>query len=775
MPNGQADVEGWREGADVTMGWMKQNRARRDSRCGRIGSMRWRGRKVWISLLGPLFFVTFFTAGPGVLKATSFPLPTWATPAIAALGGTLLLIATPLLQSRIEAIKRRGEKNDEVAGVRDATLRQVLGRRSDFPCVAEINDRALVGIHPAIPLPINSDVSLSSELPSYVSRDIDADLHTLLRAKRGNGGLIVLVGRTASGKTRCAYESIKAVLPDWKFCLPGSPEYLTNMIESGLDLSRTVIWLDESQKFFGPGKMKATAMRRLLFGTDHPPILIGTIWPETYTRLRTHLAGDDQEDPNRDAREILSLASRFDVLGFSSAEKERAARIAEIDPRVREAISNGSDIGFTQLLAAAPELIHRWTQGDSEFGQLVITAAIAIRMCGHVDRVSVETLRSVAAVLMRDRQKARASAEWFTRAVDWACEPVRGDISPINPYAREIGVLDGYTVSDVLFQYATESRKVRDEITDEVWETVISTSIPEVAIGLLVEAVKTENFAAAEKAAHRCQGAIMRKAAILLMAVSFQRADKDEKSLEWWQRAVGEFGDTSSMTGVGLQLLKMGRLAEADVFLLNGANRDDANAAGALGVSLMRQGRVDEALQWLRRSANLGNSISIEVLGVELYRQGNKDEAEIWLRQAAEAGRLAAQGRLGLLLTETPESHGEGIEWLQRGAESGDTQAMVILGLILSQSDSMTHGEGRLWLQRALDEGDISAAAALGVIASEDGDKSAAEAWFRKAAIDGHPVAIKELAHLLRSSGRIEDAEHWEQHAEFSSLNQDLG
>lgn len=675
-------------------------------------------------------------------------------------------MATPILQSRVESINRRTEQDAEFSTARQTVLQRLAGEGAKFPLVQEVNDRALLGIHPAIPLPAGSDDSLSPELPSYVSRDIDADLHTLLRAKRATGGLIVLVGRAASGKTRCAHEAIKAVLPDWRLCMPGNTESLKALIDSEVDLSHTVIWMDEAQKFLGPGKLEAETVRRLFFNAQHPTIALGTIWPDSYGRLR------DQEDPNRDAQEVLRLASRFDLAEFSPTEMERAARIAEIDPRVHEAISSRSDASFTEILAAAPELIHRWNQGDNELGRHIITASIVTRICGHVDIMPTGTLRDVATALMSGTQRARATTEWFEEAVVWACKPVRGVISPLAPYAQEVGTLDGYTVSDVLIQHAVEATALRDKVTNDIWDIVIERSTPEACLSILIEAAKVENFTAAENAAEKAAGGATGFLAVAAMWVTgavLGQANLDEKALAWWKRAAEESNEDSdegsdllSVTSVGMQLLKMERYAEADAWLQRGAVKGHVNSMNGLSISLMAQGKTDDCIHWARRAASSGSVLAMDLLGYVFEEQGAKEEAIAWLRRAAQEGLLRAQARLGVVLIRDSESRAEALAWLQKASESGNTQAMVMLGLSLSSYDSDAEG-AEIWLRRAVDQGDVHGIAALGVISAENGDIDAAESWYRKAAIKGHPVAIKELSNILRASDRTDEAAHWEQ------------
>ena len=91
---------------------------------------------------------------------------------------------------------------------------------------------------------------------------------------------------------------------------------------------RLIVWLNETQKFLGPGGLKAATVRHIL-ARPQPVIIIGTIWPRHYdilTSTQDTTTGDDHPE----SHEILTiLAQRKDLLaGFSRAELARGLAIA---------------------------------------------------------------------------------------------------------------------------------------------------------------------------------------------------------------------------------------------------------------------------------------------------------------------------------------------------------------------------------------------------------------------------------------------------------------
>jgi hypothetical protein len=62
--------------------------------------------------------------------------------------------------------------------------------------------------------------------PEYVPQGVDAADHPIranVAAAVKRGGFVLLVGGSSVGKTRCAVEAVKALLPDWR--LTGLPPY----------------------------------------------------------------------------------------------------------------------------------------------------------------------------------------------------------------------------------------------------------------------------------------------------------------------------------------------------------------------------------------------------------------------------------------------------------------------------------------------------------------------------------------------------------------------
>src|SRR5262249_58318183 len=85
---------------------------------------------------------------------------------------------------------------------------------------------------------------LSSVLPAYVERDEDPALLAYLEQSATTGGFALLIGPSAAGKTRTAFEAIMAVLGDWRLVRPASGAQLNQFAQAGAPPPRPVVWLD---------------------------------------------------------------------------------------------------------------------------------------------------------------------------------------------------------------------------------------------------------------------------------------------------------------------------------------------------------------------------------------------------------------------------------------------------------------------------------------------------------------------------------------------------
>ncbi|MET7845334.1 tetratricopeptide repeat protein [Streptomyces sp. NPDC005356] len=732
--------------------------------------MRWGKLRPWFGLVGPLLAVVVLTAAPAGVKAGELAWPKWLVAGVVAAGGVLVAVWVPLVKARTDALAARTTR----AAERDTQTEEAFNRlptlKGNVVLVKDVTDRALLGIHEAIPLPPDSTSErvLSTDLPTYVLRDIDADLRTALEGRSKTGGFVLLIGPAAAGKTRCAYEAIQAVLPHWRLFMPPDAATLSQLVSGGADLKHSVVWLNETQNFLtGSDHLKAATVRRLLADTAHPVILIGTIWPTTYDQLRTIAAmgneDGDGQDFNKDAGEVLDLARRFSLGKWTDREWERAEELTSVDPRIGQVIRHRGQAGLAQMLSAAPELIQRWEQAVSPFGQALITAAVIARRCGHPAVVPVTIIETLAKSLLTGNDRATAAEDWLCEALTWACQPVHnsGGIAPLQAVGEVIGQVDGYEVSDILVDYEAPSAPTsQEQITPALWEDLVRLAAPEACLPIGDKAYSASKRTVAASAWERAAETGRSRAMVSLGFLLNSQGDT-EGARTWWQRAA-DAGNTDAMYNLGLLLKEQGDTEGAITWWQRAGDAGDTSSMYNLGFLLRDQGDTEGARTWWQRAADAGSTRSMVSLGFLLNSQGDTEGARTWYTRAADAGDASSMHNLGLLLRDQGDTEGS-LTWCTRAADAGIVNSMVTLGGLMEEQGDI---EGaRTWWQRAADAGDTSSMHNLGLLLKLQGDIEGAITWWQRAADAGDASSMNNLAVLLHDQGDTEGARTWWQRA----------
>jgi hypothetical protein len=280
----------------------------------------------------------------------------------------------------------------------------------------------------------------------------------------------LLVGGSSVGKTRCATEAVKALLPDWWLVHPAGPGEVTALAQA--PSSRMVVWLDELQDYLdGEHGLTGAVMRALL---NHPAVIIGTMWPDRYAAYATGRAPGGS-DPHARERQVLDLADVVRVApAFSEAEQDRARAAADRDPRLAVALE-AAGYGLTQTLAAAPQLVAHWedAQAASPYAWAVLTAALDVARLGARAPLSAEFLRAAAVDYCTSQQQAEAPENWFEQALAYATSKLHGAAAALSSAGAGMGQVAGYTAADYLVQHA--SRERRDaRVPASTWDAVLS-------------------------------------------------------------------------------------------------------------------------------------------------------------------------------------------------------------------------------------------------------------------------------------------------------------
>jgi TPR repeat protein len=615
--------------------------------------------------------------------------------------------------------------------------------------VSDADPRRL-GVHAAISVPgIPEEV-----LPEYVPRDVDTAEHGVrarVAVAAQRGGFILLVGGSSVGKTRCAAEAVKTVLPDWWLAHPGGPAEVAALAQS--PPPQMVVWLDELQRYLDGAPGLAGRVIRALLNAPHAVVIIGTLWPDRYAAYAS-VPAPGATDLHAREREVLDLAAVVRIgADFSPAELGRARAAGTRDPRLAIALESAG-YGLTQTLAAAPQLVSRWEDAPaaSPYGWAVLTAALDAARLGAHAPLSREFLRAAAPGYCTSEQRAEAPENWFEQALAYATAKLHGAAAALSPAGAGMGQVTGYTAADYLVQHAGRERR-RADVPASIWDAFLS------HIGDPADAARLAE-SAGERALHRTAVPLYRRAAdagdssaMYSLGFLLQGQGNTEQAEQWYRKAA-EAGHFGAMSNLAVLLRERREPAQAKHW------HDMASAGGQITQPRPRKREPGEA-EWLHKEAAEGNPSVMLDLGDMLAEQGNTEQAEQWYRKAANAGNIGAMYRLAELLDKAGRPD-LAEQWHRKAADSGDNGSISNLGIFLARHDRPDEAE-QCYRKAIASGGPIAAGAMynLGNLFKEQGHDDQAEHWYRNSATLGHSAAMTALGSLLASRGNAEQAEHW--------------
>jgi hypothetical protein len=575
-------------------------------------------------------------------------------------------------------------------------------------------DPIRLGVHRAIQVTAASNTGVrGDDLPKFVVRAHDRTLRAEVASALTDSKLVVLVGSSSTGKTRSAVEAIRDLLPDWQLLHPLTAEDLVAVIDEGQVGERTVLWLNESQIYLegGEGAEAAASIRGLLERTQQI-LVVGTLWSEYwFSYMRPPAKGIP--DPYRQTRQLLEIAVKVDVPDrFDDLDLKTAQALAVKDPRLAVALATQRESGMTQVLAGGPDLIDRWHNASNPYGKAVITAAIDARRLGYLSALPPALLQAAAVAYLNGSQLADAPPDWFTDALDYAREPVKGAISPLAATAHVVGQVDGYLLADYLDQHG---RVVRGSVPvpDSVWTVLAAHTHLAIDLNRLGSSAASRG-----RYRHAC---------------------------DLWLAAC-EAGDMSMARSLRNQLNRAGHHLEADQVLRRIAAAGDPEARTLLTMLLRRDQRGADMEQLLRHAAAEGRHEAAHDLAVLLYRAGRGGEAEQVLRQAIAAGDQGGWRLLTMLLRR--DQRGADMEQLLRHAiAEGRHEAAHDLAVLLYRAGR--GGEAEQVLRQAIAAGDQDGWRLLTMLLDRMGQSDRAEDVLWQVA-GGNRAALRELSHRLR-------------------------
>ena len=429
---------------------------------------------VWVA-------AAMLAAGAGVLARVWLPaaFASGAGAVVALAAGVSAARGTSVLQARDE--QRRAQAD----GV-------WLKHSGGLPLVRELRDPLLLGVHPAA---MNSR---RDQNPAFVARDVSAALAGMLRRDR----FVLLVGESTAGKSRAGYELIRAELPDYRVVQPSRRDTAVAAAGLAARTRRSVLWLDDLERFLGSGGLTGAAVRSVLDAAGGGRYIVATMRAEEYARFSGR-AGARAEGMGREVLregwDVLRLAARVELpRKWSAAEIARASQV-EGDQRLAGAVRHAGEFGVAEYLAAAPQLLAEWRDawapGMHPRAAAMVLAAVDARRAGVHRPLPPQVLFQMHEPYLLARGGERLRPEPAQAALEWATAPLYATSSLLLP------AQDGFMAFDYLIDAAD-----KDRVPPQALDALIAFSTPQESLDIGELAWRWTLTGQAEAAFRRAEG-----------------------------------------------------------------------------------------------------------------------------------------------------------------------------------------------------------------------------------------------------------------------------
>lgn len=312
-------------------------------------------------------------------RVSSAEVTTWTTTWSGVVSlASLVIAAVAAVVAGVVGYRRHLEARPDVAGQVKFTVK---GR---LPRVGEV-DVTELGARPP----------MGTEQTVYVARDVDDRVDELIAA----GGMVVLAGPAAAGKSRMAAEAIRRVGTQEKkrrLLVPIGAGWLRALVNAGFGFEDTIVVLNNLEYFLTDGGLDISLLGDVCASAS--TAVVATIRSNVLDDLERALDAELVERisfapyrPGVDLLELLHGKGRIIEVNsdLSTTEKSRvaAAQAPVGDTRIADAVA--SPLGFGEYLIAGPAQMARWTRDTGHalgaVGRAVISAAVDARRAGFSD------------------------------------------------------------------------------------------------------------------------------------------------------------------------------------------------------------------------------------------------------------------------------------------------------------------------------------------------------------------------------------------------------
>lgn len=459
-----------------------------------------------------------------------------ASAVVSLLGSSMPALAGSVLVGAVSGVAGVLAVRAERAIDRGAPAQRQLytaGRRRP-PRVRDLDDPLSVGVHLAPPRALPDGTV--DRCPPYVRRDRSDELERALGASR----FVLVVGESTAGKTRAAFEAMRACLPDHTFVRPVGKRDLPEALDLAAVRRRSVVWLDDLELYLGVDGLTAEMLTPLIAAPNRHCVVLATIRSHERARYSPRASSglsEGERQALRAAGAVLKQALEVRIERMWSGEERRRAAADVDDHRIHQALEHAEQYGVSQYLAAGPQLFQEWRDAHGSWpegrprGAALVSAAVDARRAGMQRPVPLSFLRELHEAYL----PPTARLESWEQALEWATQPLHSTSSLLVPAGD-----DEHVAFDYLADALDEAMGVPDVPTG-TWEALLSFVTP----GDVVEVGWSAYFRSRPDLAERA----LRKAfdaghvaAALDFAHMMRHTDRAQDVVAWLERAVARAG-----------------------------------------------------------------------------------------------------------------------------------------------------------------------------------------------------------------------------------------
>jgi hypothetical protein len=437
--------------------------------------------------------------------------------------------------------------------------------------VRDWSDPIALGVHPAA-------AHHDDRVPPFVQRDAEEELRAALR----QSGLVLVVGQAMAGKSRMAFEAMRATLADHVLMCPVDAAALARITPTVLRHRRCVVWLDELEHHLGEGGLTTDLLDTLLGDGSRHVVVLATMRRAAPVRaLRARQSGSNlgPREVWRGAPPILDRARQILVQRrWSSAEIARA-RASAADPRIAGALERADRFGLAESLAGGPELLNTldkaWTSGANPRGAAVVTAAVDCRRAGQRGPVPSGLLSEIHETYLAERGARLPRPESFEAALQFATTATSTGAGLLTAAGTA-----GFNVNDYLVD-ALPQRPV----PDSTWQTLLGQATVQDRYDLGVAALDASRFDRARAAfAGAIEGDV--DEAHRMLAIAVGESGRPDEAVTMLRGALSDARRRLGRDHPDVLAI------EHDLACWRGEAGDAAGAAKSLGTLATRVGRL---------------------------------------------------------------------------------------------------------------------------------------------------------------------------------------